>query len=424
MAVLADYQKISRVLPGKPFGNGLDGDATISSTQTQSQTRKSCSGSAGSNSLALDSAGFSDGDVVYIHQTRGTGVGQWEINRVSSGGGTSTLTLQKNLQFTYTDSGNSQAQVIKIPMYKNLTINSGVDLNAPDWNGDQGGFVIAAVREVLTVVGNSKANGNHGNATGGDGARGIGAGFEGGIGRQGQNAGDYAEGTPAARAQSGNGSPNGNGGGGGKANGGSNNGGGGGGGGHRIAGGNSSTAGAGGQYAGQGGSSAGATDLTTLVFGGGGGGAGNGATESNGAGGGGAGGGGIIFFCGDIQLTGLITSNGGNGGNGWRGGGGGAGGSILIVCKTGSLGTNRITATYGQSGGGGNGGNGGGNATGEGANTTSDSHGGNGSNGRIAVHHSGTITGSTSSPVFTDVSDPSLIESSGGGGFMRYMIGA
>lgn len=83
-----------------------------------------------------------------------------------------------------------------------------------------------------------------------------------------------------------------------------------------------------------------------------------------------------------------------------------------------------MTATYGQAGGNGNGGNGGGSTSGESGNATSDSHGGNGSNGRIAVHHSGTVTGSSSSPAFTDVSDPSLIESSGGGGFMQHMIGA
>lgn len=421
MAVLNSWQKIDRVIPGKPFGDGADGDVTISSNQTQSQTKVSCSGNSGSNTLTVPSTtGFAAGDLVLIHQVRGTGVGQWEWNKIDSVGA-GQFTLNKTLQYTYTDSGASQAQVIKVPRYKTATINA--DVAAPNWDGDTGGWVLFVAQTSIGGTGSLTCKGNHGNATGGDGARGIGAGFEGGIGRQGQNAADYAEGTAGARAQSGSGSPNGNGGGGGKANGGSNNGGGGGGGGHRIAGGNSSTAGAGGQYAGQGGSSAGAADLTTLVFGGGGGGAGNGATESNGAGGGGSGAGAIMLVSKDINVSGFsaINLNGGNGGNGWRGGGGAAGGSCLLVGQTITIGTNKITALYGQSGGNGNGGNGGGNATGEGANTSSDSHGGNGSNGRVAIHYKTSVSGS-SNPVSTDTQDATLVELLGGGAFLYNVI--
>ena len=75
------------------------------------------------------------------------------------------------------------------------------------------------------------------------------------------------------------------------------------------------------------------------------------------------------------------------------GGGGGAGGSCLIACQVATLGTNVITATAGT--GGASGGAGG--------------NGGNGSVGRIAIHHSGTVTGTTN-PTFTDVSDGSLTE--------------
>jgi hypothetical protein len=66
----------------------------------------------------------------------------------------------------------------------------------------------------------------------------------------------------------------------------------------------------------------------------------------------------------------------------------------LVVCQTAALGTNALVST-GGAGGTGSGGNGGG-----------------GSVGRIAIHHSGAITGTTN-PTFTDVEDTTLVESGG-----------
>ena len=89
------------------MGNGSDGALTISSNTTFSANNESCSGTGGATTLTTSSTGFADGDLVLIHQSRGTGVGQWELSKVASGGGTSTLTLDENLIYTYTDSGSS-----------------------------------------------------------------------------------------------------------------------------------------------------------------------------------------------------------------------------------------------------------------------------------------------------------------------------
>jgi hypothetical protein len=102
-----------------------------------------------------------------------------------------------------------------------------------------------------------------------------------------------------------------------------------------------------------------------------------------------------MLFAKDVSLSGTTSLNGGTGGGG--GGnignaGGGAGGSCLIVCKTATLGTNKITVAAGDGGGKG-----------------LDWPAGDGAVGRIAVHHSGAITGITS-PTFTDTTDISLIE--------------
>jgi len=113
-------QYINDSLSGKPFGDGIDGNRIISSNTTFAQTTRGCSGTVGTNTLNLASSGFSNGDLIWIHQSRGNGVGQWEINRITSGGGTASLTLQRNLSYTYIDSGASQAQVILVRRYLDM----------------------------------------------------------------------------------------------------------------------------------------------------------------------------------------------------------------------------------------------------------------------------------------------------------------
>lgn len=51
------------------------------------------------------------GDIVLIHQTRGNGAGQWELNKAAEDfTGSGTFTLQEPLQYTYvTNSGNERA---------------------------------------------------------------------------------------------------------------------------------------------------------------------------------------------------------------------------------------------------------------------------------------------------------------------------
>lgn len=85
MTVLNNWQKISRVLPGQPFGDGKDG--AYSSATIPDLLRRACTGTAASTTLtASTTSPFSVGDIVLIHQTRGgANVGKWEINRVKIG---------------------------------------------------------------------------------------------------------------------------------------------------------------------------------------------------------------------------------------------------------------------------------------------------------------------------------------------------
>lgn len=372
MAVLNSWQRIDRVLKGNPFGDKANGNATLSADP---HTRQSCSGSSAQKNLTIASGAFSNGDVVLIMQQRGTGVLQWEVNQIASGGGTTTLVMKENLYYTYTDSGASQAQVINIPRYNTLTVNS---FTLTGWNKNVGGVLALAGIDVTIATGQTLT------ATA--------KGYDGGNWRNSVTSAPYegysGEGTVGDEAIQP--SANGNGGGGGDGNGGffraSGAGGGNGSDGGNATGYNSGTA--------VGGSTVGAADLTTISFGGGGG----GGSMSNGGevgGTGGIGGGIVIIFAKTLTVNGNITNNGGVGGNSNQdnggAGGGGAGGSVLIVVGNASLGTTKITATGGAGG-----------VTYNGAN-----NGGAGGTGRIAVHHSGTVTGTTN-PTYTDILDKTL----------------
>lgn len=387
--MLYDWQKISRVQAGQPFGSGLDGDYSGVLPTLTNLSLSGVSASAQKN-ITIASAGFSDGDLVLIHQTRGAGVGHWEINKIVSGGGTTTLVMQENLAYTYTDDGgNSQAQIIKIPQYR--TLSQTGTWTIPSWNGNVGGIIFIAVRETGTIVGNVVGNGSQGADSVGSGGGATGGGFWGGdIGRQGEG----SAGVRGADSRSANGS-----GGGGAHSDNSNAGGGGGAG---------ATNGIGGNYQPNGSTAPGAggvavtsADLSTFTLGAGGGG-GEGTVNS---GGGGSGGAVLGLIVKNFTLTGSISLRGGRGGYPYEPavggrvnyGGGGGGGNFLLMCQFGTLGTNLVNAA---------------------STTTSNGYYSEGGQGGIAVHYSGVVTGSTT-PTLTLVSDPTLIET--GGSFLLNM---
>ena len=385
MAVLNSWQKIDRVLAGQPFGTGVDG--AYSSATVPTVVYKTCAGTATQTKFAADTDAtpFAVGDVILLHQTRGTGAGQWEIVKVASLGSDEYNTTTA-LNYTYTDSGASQAQAVKIPQYTDVTVQTGT-WTVPAWDGNVGGILPLAANKTVTVTGTISATTK---------------GFLGGAGVRGRPS-NAIQGEGTSGAGAGSTSANGNGGGGGYVPNSDSRSAGGGGGGHGASGTSGSVWGDG-CIGGTGGETAGAADLTNIVPGGAGGGGANDGGGADTVGNGGAAGGIVLIFGKVVIMTGSVVTNGGNGGNSTTsgaGGGGGAGGSALIVCATATLGTNLVTV-----------------AAGSGGTGASNAVGGAGAVGRIAVHHSGTITGTTN-PTFTDVTDTSLVES-GGGAFFAF----
>lgn len=333
------------------FGTGKDGDLSISSNTTDSPVDSSCSGTVDTNSLTATNASFTAGDIILIHQSRGTGVGSWELNQIDSYVA-GTITTAFDLANTYIDSGASQAQVLVVKQYSGIVIDSGYTLSAKTWNGNVGGILAYMCSGKCIVTGTISANGIDGTDNTVNAPGGAGRGFRGGAGYTSSGVpnkyGYCGEGTLGTNVQKR--TANGSGGGGGyigatlagQAAGG--------GGGHSAPGQNGQWTYGNGQV-GLGGGTSGTANLTNMTFGGGGGG---GVTDNISGVGGGGGGGGIIFLCGATVTMGassFVTANGGDGGYGAYGGGGaGAGGSILIKAQTATLETTRITATGGTAG--------------------------------------------------------------------------
>jgi len=377
MAVLNAWQRPDRVLSGKMWGDAKDGSATISSCPN---TVATVSGTATQYTGVAGSTAFADGDLVILWQTQGTGYGQWEFNMVVSGGGTTSLVFKTALQYTY----GTGAQIIKVPRYTTATVSAH---SIEAWNGSVGGVEVIVAKTNISI--NGAINGV--------------AGYLGAASHPVppiDTPGTQGEGTAGPRGST---SVNANGNGGGAGQWASENKGtsGGGGGGNATAGATAPTAyqNGGSSAGGTGGIAVGASDLITICLGGGG---GSGACNASGGGGaGGMGGGILILISKTITIGAGVSVNGVVGSNGWvngAGGGGGAGGSILVVCETATLGTNNATATAGGAG--------------TGTDQTTAPNGGAGSAGRIAIHHKGTVSGSTS-PAYTDVSDATLFEKGG-----------
>jgi hypothetical protein len=392
------------------FGDGGDGALTISTNTTDAPIDSACTGTINTTSLSATNTSFAAGQVIFIHQSQGTGAGTRMRNKIQAYTA-GTITLETTLNATY----STGAQVLVLKEYTNVTVNAGVTWTAKAWNGTVGGILAFLASGTVTVNGTISASGSNGTYTNSYGTYTAvytsGGGFRGGMARAQVTAvyGNRGEGDLGGWSTTDNATAaNGSGGGAGYCWG---EGGGAGGGG-----GSNATVGVSGNkapYPADSGSiiGAGATtitgsaDLTSILFGGGGGGGANdgnnGGTTSEAIGAGGSGGG-IVFITATtltMGAAGLISANGGNGGeysSTWElaGGGGGAGGSILLKTQTGTLGTTRITASGGTGG----------------TKSGGLQNGGNGGSGRIHIDYYTSYTGTTT-PTIDATQDNSLAAS-------------
>jgi hypothetical protein len=71
--------------------------------------------------------------------------------------GTNTITLGCGLKHAYTTTGKTQ--VVRVPQYTNLTIESGASITADAWNGSVGGVVAVHAMNTITVAGTVDVSG-------------------------------------------------------------------------------------------------------------------------------------------------------------------------------------------------------------------------------------------------------------------------
>lgn len=386
------------------FGDGSDGALTISSNTTQDPIDANCAGTVGTKILTISNAHASfapaAGDIVFIHQTRGTNAGQTQRAKVLSWS-SPTLTITEDLTFTVSHSASTtdanKAQIILMPQYTNVTVNTGITWTIKAWNGLKGGIGGAFLcNGTFTYAGSVVGRGKQVEAF----QQIYGAGFRGGAGSassstqtggQGESPTGFGGAATATQTTAGTRSStkNGAGGGGGVGRAG------GGGAGHAVAGSPGSS--------GQAGDATGSADLTSLQLGAGGGGGGTQGTSVSNAGVDGGGGGGI-FVCWAASIvqsgSGLFNFNGGDvyppgtgGGDDEVPSGAGVGGSVLLFCNTGVFNTNTISAVGGNS---------------FVRRGTPNIYGGDAADGRIAVYYATSYTGTITSPNATFIQDSSL----------------
>lgn len=345
-------------------GDGSDGALTVTSTNIiiNDYTRiTTASVSSGSTSFDVNSASeFSVGDEILIIQMQhSSNAGVYEFANIFAIN-SNAITISESLSNSYAsgtfDSGTSTAaQIVKVPQYTSVTIDSGASLTASAWDGYKGGILVFRASGDVNVTGIINLTGK---------------GFRGG-----DRVGSFQQGESYNGRGSGNiKSANYGGGGSGTTGGGNEPGAGGGGFGTAGQNGEDDEAGAGGT----GGSTYGVANLSKIYFGSGGGASG---TSDTNDGNGGAGGGIVMIYSATTTTSGNILSEGADGltaNSVYGGAGAGSGGSIQLTAINLIIGGIKVKAD------GGTGGDPGGSGV-----------GGDGGSGRIRLDYSG-LSGTTS----------------------------
>jgi len=366
------------------FGDGRDGVMPSSGNLDYNNGFGvgAVSGSAGSTSISVVDqyavGRINLGDYVLIHQTRGTGAGNWELNKAASDfTGSGTFSLVNPLAHSYITSGyQHKTQIVRVPQYSNCSV-TGTVTPLISWNSTVGGIFAVMCSGTLNVSGAISADyygfrgGDSGNGYATDQWQGE------GILCNRSDPSHYCKTPDTYAIDQGGGAAD-------------QIGGGGGGGGYSS--GNSGDN-IGGSTWGQGGFGYGAPDLSTMFFGGGGGGGATSMNPGTGYSQSGRGGGLIYIFARQVTTSGQVTAYGqqasgvmyDDGTNRRVTAGSGGGGQIFMRVGSVDLGTNGAIATGGPqlvppSGG------------------TGRFGGGAGGNGRIRIEYCDTFSGSANPP--------------------------
>ncbi|HRH66134.1 MAG TPA: T9SS type A sorting domain-containing protein [Bacteroidia bacterium] len=96
-------------------------------------------------------------DSTYGKITAYNNCGRYEFGEVFSIPSATQIKFVAGLKYSYTSSG--KVQVIRVPRYSTLTINSGASVTAPAWNGTTGGIVAVEANNGVTLNGTIDVSG-------------------------------------------------------------------------------------------------------------------------------------------------------------------------------------------------------------------------------------------------------------------------
>ncbi|MFZ2038494.1 MAG: tail fiber domain-containing protein [Minisyncoccia bacterium] len=170
-AALTDDGKVlaASVTSNSNTGTGADGDLTVSS-DTVVNTYAGITNDVAQNATSLivaDSSGFTAGNEIMIIQMqtyRGGTLGAYEFATIDSVVG-NTINLQAGVSRAYysdtlTVNGQyTRAQIVKIPQYHDVTINTGFNIISTPWDGTKGGIVSFKVSGTLSGSGGINVDG-------------------------------------------------------------------------------------------------------------------------------------------------------------------------------------------------------------------------------------------------------------------------
>jgi hypothetical protein len=96
-------------------------------------------------------------DAQYGQITNYNGTGRYEFRTVYEVSG-NTILLCENLTNSYTQSGRSRAQVVRVPRLNQLTVAAGAVITGRAWDGARGGIVALEANDAVLINGQISAN--------------------------------------------------------------------------------------------------------------------------------------------------------------------------------------------------------------------------------------------------------------------------
>lgn len=157
---------------------GKDGARTVTAANTvlNTVTTLSAGAASGAGTITVASAaGITAGDVLMLYQAQGASIattntsgygavtalnnaGRYEFVSVAAVAGNvitlGTVCSATPLRFSY----NGGAQVVRVPQFSSLTVNTGASVVPSAWNGSTGGVVAVIVDGTATINGTIHAN--------------------------------------------------------------------------------------------------------------------------------------------------------------------------------------------------------------------------------------------------------------------------